>query len=206
MLITLVVQVELVVHRRRSAILAASAHRNDYSWMTVNTDVKFAYLEEKMNKRPLARKKDLVIQELPDEVIVYDMSTNKAHCLNPSATFIWRACNGKNSIADIVSEFDALGQGPVSEDFVWLAIDQLQESALLEQDIPPRFSGQSRRQVIKKIGLASMVAVPVIASLVAPQNALATASCACVNPGDCLTQPTCPNTMNCNAATGLCAP
>lgn len=158
-----------------------------------------------MNTNPLARKEDLVIQELPDEVLVYDMRSNKAHCLNPSAAFIWRACDGKNSISDIASKFDARGQGPVSEDFVWLAIDQLKESALLEQDIAPRFSGQSRRQVIKKIGLASMVAVPVIASLVAPQNALATGSCACVTPGECVTQTTCPSTVNCNGV-GICAP
>lgn len=172
-----------------------------------NIDFKFAYLEEKLNKKPLARKKDLVIQELLDEVLVYDMRSNKAHCLNPSAAFIWRTCDGRNSISDIVSEFDARGQGPVSEDFVWLAIDQLQESALLEQDIAPRFSGESRRQVIKKIGLGSMVAVPVIASLVAPQNALATGSCACVAPADCVPQTTCPSSTNCNGpAGGICAP
>lgn len=158
-----------------------------------------------MNTKPLARQKDLVIQELPDEVLVYDMSANKAHCLNPSAAFIWRSCNGKNSIADIVSQFDAQGQGRVSEDFVWLAIDQLQECALLEQDIAPKFEGQSRRQVIKKIALASMVAVPVIASLVAPQNALAVGSCVCVAAGDCTVQVTCPSTINCNGS-GVCAP
>lgn len=158
-----------------------------------------------MNTKPLARQKDLVIQELPAEVLVYDMSSNKAHCLNPSAAFVWRACNGKNTVADIVSQFDAQGQGHVSEDFVWLAIDQLQESALLEPGIVPKFAGQSRRQVIKTIGLASMVAVPVIASLVAPQNALAVGSCACVNPGDCIVQVSCPSQANCNGS-GICAP
>ena len=158
-----------------------------------------------MNINPLARHKELVIQEMPDEVLVYDMNTNKAHCLNPSAAFIWRACNGDNSIGDIVSQFESNGKGKVTEDFVWLAIDQLQENGLLENSIAPRFEGQSRRQVIKKIGLASMVTVPLIASLVAPQNALAVGSCACVAPGDCLTQINCPNTVNCNGG-GICAP
>ena len=158
-----------------------------------------------MNINPLARHKELVIQEMPDEVLVYDMNTNKAHCLNPSAAFVWRACNGNNSIDDIVSQFESNGKGKVTEDFVWLAIDQLQENGLLENSIAPRFEGQSRRQVIKKIGLASMVTVPLIASLVAPQNALAVGSCACVAPGDCLTQINCPNTVNCNGG-GICAP
>lgn len=157
-----------------------------------------------MNTNPLARRKDLVIQEMPDEVLVYDMSSNKAHCLNPSAAFIWKACNGKNSVADIVAEFESTGKGEVTEDFVWLAIDQFRENALLENNPAPRFAGQSRREAIKKIGLVSMVALPVIASLVAPQNALATGSCACVVPGDCFTQTTCPNPNNCNGA-GICA-
>lgn len=158
-----------------------------------------------MTENPLARQKDLVIQEMPDEVLVYDMSANKAHCLNPSAAFIWRACNGQNSVADIVSQFEGTGRGKVSEDFVWLAIDQLHDSSLLEGKITPRFRGQSRRQVIKRIGLASMVAVPLIASLVAPENALAAASCTCVNPANCSNRTSCPSTVNCNPA-GQCAP
>lgn len=158
-----------------------------------------------MNTKPLARQKDLVIQEMPDEVLVYDLNANKAHCLNRSAAFIWKGCNGRNSIADIASQFELSGKGRVTEDFVWLAIDQLQENSLIANEIAPRFEGQSRRQVIKKIGLASMVAVPVIASLVAPQNALAVGSCACVSANECLVQAGCPSTVNCNGA-GICAP
>lgn len=158
-----------------------------------------------MNNNPLARQKDLVIQETPDEVLVFDMNSNKAHCLNASAAFVWKACNGENSIGDIARQFELNGNGSVTEDFIWLAIDQLQENSLLQNEITPRFEGQSRRQVIKKIGLASMVAVPVIASLVAPQNALAVGSCACVNPADCLAQAGCPSTVNCNGS-GICAP
>lgn len=156
-----------------------------------------------MSMNPVARQKDLVVQEMPDEVLVYDMRTNKAHCLNPSAAFVWRACNGGNSVEDIVKEFESTGRGKVTEDFVWLAIDQLDENSLLENEIVPRFAGQSRRQVIKTIGLASMVAVPVIASLVAPQNALAAGSCTCVNPAGCAGT-SCPSTTNCNSV-GQCA-
>jgi hypothetical protein len=153
---------------------------------------------------PTARHNGLVIQDTPDEVLVYDLNTNKAHCLNSSAAFIWRACDGTRSVADIVREFDAT-TGEVTEDFVWLAIDQLNETGLLENDVAPRFAGQSRRQVIKKIGLASMVALPVIASLVAPQNALGSVSCACSAPAGCAALQGCPSISNCNQA-GLCAP
>jgi hypothetical protein len=152
---------------------------------------------------PVARKSGLVVQEMPDEVLVYDLNSNKAHCLNQTAASVWRACDGKTSVSEIATSFGA----GANEDLVWLAIDQLSESNLLEAQIRSGFVGQSRREVIKKIGLASMVALPVIASLVAPQNALAAQSCNCVNNNQCITGPNagrCPSTT-CNQA-GLCAP
>ncbi|MBA3352846.1 MAG: PqqD family protein, partial [Blastocatellia bacterium] len=52
---------------------------------------------------PIARKNGLVVQEVPDEVLVYDLETNKAHCLNQSAAMIWRSCDGKNSVSEIAA-------------------------------------------------------------------------------------------------------
>lgn len=154
---------------------------------------------------PIARQKGLVVQEMPDEVLVYDLDSNKAHCLNQSAAFVWKSCDGNNTVTDIVRHFETSGGGKVSEDLVWLAIDQLNEKGLLDGEVKPRFQGQSRRQVIKTIGLASMVALPVIASLVAPQNALASVSCACTNNAACGSQSQCPSITNCNGS-GVCAP
>ena len=151
----------------------------------------------------MARQNGIVVQEMPDEVLVYDLDTNKAHCLNQSAALVWKSCDGSNSVADIVKQFD----GKVTEDFVWLAIDQLNETGLLQSEVAPRFAGQSRRQVLKTIGLASMVALPVIASLVAPTNTLAATSCVCTGsgPGQGCAGRACPSTTNCNPL-GLCAP
>ena len=157
------------------------------------------------SQRPIARKAGLVIQEVPDELLVYDLDTNKAHCLNQSAAMIWRSCDGNNTISEIADLVGTQAGGKVTEDFVWLAIDQLSENKLLEKEITVDFEGRSRREAIKKIGLATMIAVPIIASLVAPQSALAAASCACVNPGDCVPQTGCPSTNRCNGA-GVCAP
>jgi hypothetical protein len=154
---------------------------------------------------PTARKAGLVVQEVPDEVLVYDLDTNKAHCLNKTAAAVWKHCDGHKSVSDIAQQVQLELGAAVSDDYIWLAIDQLSENDLLEQQLRSHFAGQSRREVLKKIGFASIVAVPVIASLVAPKNALAATSCACVNPGACLTQTTCPSTVNCNGL-GVCAP
>lgn len=57
-------------------------------------------------QNPVARQSGLVVQEMPEEVLVYDLETNKAHCLNQSAAFVWKSCDGKNSVMDIVREFE----------------------------------------------------------------------------------------------------
>ncbi|MGH9820314.1 MAG: PqqD family protein, partial [Pyrinomonadaceae bacterium] len=143
---------------------------------------------------PSARKTGLVVQDMPDEVLVYDLDSNKAHCLNGSAAFIWKSCDGKTSVSDIAHSFKAHSGDAVSEDFVWLAIDQLNSNSLLEKDITSKFSGQSRRDVIKKIGLASVIAIPIVASLVTPNSVYALVSCGCGNPGECTLQTGCPST------------
>ncbi len=156
---------------------------------------------------PTARKNGLVVQDMPDEVLVYDLNTNKAHCLNNTAALVWRSCDGTRSAAEIAKFINSGKDAGVSEDLVWLAIDQLNENALLETELAPKFAGESRREAIKKIGLASMVALPIIASLVAPQNAMAASSCRCTTNADCTTPPRpageCPST-SCNS-NSLCA-
>jgi hypothetical protein len=154
---------------------------------------------------PMARQIGLVVQEMPDEVLIYDLDRDKAHCLNNSAALVWKFCDGSRSAADIAREFKTQGVGEVSEDFVWLAIDQLTEKSLLQSEITPKFRGQSRRQVIKTIGLASTVLLPVIASLVTPSTVLGSVSCACTSSSSCATRNNCPSVTTCNT-TGLCAP
>lgn len=124
------------------------------------------------SQTPVARKDGLVIQEMPDEVLVYDLNTNKAHCLNQTAAFVWKYCDGKNTIEDIGSLMEKELGMPVNADMVWLAVDLLNKESLLEEGLKPKFEGLSRREVIKKVGLAAAVALPVVAMLSFPQVAL----------------------------------
>lgn len=104
---------------------------------------------------PIARREGLVIQELPGEVLVYDLETNKAHCLNRTAAAVWKSCDGKNSVRDISDLIADTEGSSVEEDLVWLAIEQLSENNLLENKPPVNFNHQNRREVIRKIGLAA---------------------------------------------------
>jgi len=151
---------------------------------------------------PTARKNGLVVQEIPNEVLVYDLDSNKAHCLNKTAGIVWKSCDGANSVSDIARLVTAELGEQVNDDFVWLAIDQLSENDLLEQELKSAFAGESRRDVLKKIGLASVVALPVIASLVAPTSIMADVSCSCTSDTNCAAPANCPRTCS---STGLCA-
>lgn len=150
---------------------------------------------------PTARKANLVIQEVPNEVLVYDLDNNKAHCLNHTAALVWNACNGSRSVPEIAQIIGLEAGSEIPDELVWLAIDQLNESDLLERQIQSELTGSSRREAIKKLGLASMIALPIVASLVAPQSVLANVSCSCLainGTQDCVNRPPCPT----NACSG----
>lgn len=129
-------------------------------------------------QRPEARKSGLVIQDLPEEILVYDLKTNKAHCLNQTAAVVWKLCDGNNSVTEISQLYSRQAGNQINEDLIWLAIDQLNENKLLVTEVNSEFHGESRRSVIKKIGMAAVIALPVVASLAAPTSVLAIASCA----------------------------
>lgn len=160
--------------------------------------------EKARNAKPVARKQGLVIQELPDEVLVYDLDRDRAHCLNQTAAFVWQRCNGKNSTAQIARTLGQQFDCKVDEKIVWLALDQLGRNHLLEtKPIPPALLGMNRRAMVRALGLAAVVAVPVVTSIVAPTPAQAAT---CVGQGgSCSTaSQCCPGLTQCTG--GTCQP
>lgn len=127
---------------------------------------------------PYARQDGLVVTDLPDETLVYDLQRHKAHCLNRTAALVWRACDGQTSIANLAARIQLELGEPVTEDVVWLALDRLGQAHLLQERVSPPalLMGMSRREFLRKAAVASAVALPVVASLTAPRAAQA-ASC-----------------------------
>lgn len=153
---------------------------------------------------PVARQSGLVIQELPGEVLVYDLESDKAHCLNRTAAAVWKYCDGNNSVEDISKLYAGQSGHPVSVDLIWLAIDQLNESNLLEKKSEFVNDTGNRRQVIKKIGLAAVIALPLVTSLTMPGSAQAAAGSAC-NTGTSCTCPAAAATCTAAVSTGCTA-
>jgi hypothetical protein len=153
--------------------------------------------ERTVPARPRARAEGIVVRELPDEVLVYDLDTHRAACLNSTAAAVWRLCDGRRTPADIRKALEKSSGGPVPEELVWLALEQLGRDNLLDAR-PPRpaqLAGLSRRELIKRVGLAAAVALPAVSSIVAPTPAEAS-SCLPAN-ASCSTSAQCCSGLLC---------
>lgn len=163
-------------------------------------------------KLPKARTEHIVVQDINNEVLVYDLKSNEAFCLNETSADIYRACNGEKTFAELEKSHK------FQPELIHFALKQLYEKNLLEGEDGNYFAGLSRREILRRVGFATMIALPVISSLAAPSAATA-ASNACVGAGTfapgqpnffgCIgictgtgTDGCTPATCNCNGSTG----
>ena len=140
---------------------------------------------------PRARKAGLVVKGLNDEILVYDLERNKAHCLNQSAAFVWKKCNGRRTVAEVAQALSKEFTVPGDEQTVWLALEQLSKCYLLEEKVarPAGMPRISRRDMMR-IGAAAAFALPVIISIVAPtaanaQTGISPSACTARSGGPC---------------------
>jgi hypothetical protein len=131
---------------------------------------------------PHARANDIVIRELPDELLVYDLKNHKAHCLNKTAAAVWKYCDGKKSVAELALLVEKDLNTTVDEAAIWLAIERLSKANLLKKQVtvPAGSPRLGRREAMRRLGLGSTLAVPVVLSILAPT---AHAACTVLNNG-----------------------
>ena len=165
---------------------------------------------DRRNQVPKARQEQLIVKELPDELLIYDLQRDKAHCLNLTAALVWRNCDGR-TVAELRELMEKTAGSPVPEEMVWLALDQLEDFKLLDEAAlkPVQFAGMNRRDMVRRVGMAA-IALPVILSIVAPTaqaqaSGLPPGAC-CGNPGvcasgSCVQNPICSS----NPSTKACA-
>lgn len=130
----------------------------------------------------------LVITTLNDETLVFDPRTNHAHNLDAIASRVFRHCDGKTPQETLAGQ---IGQQVLEE-----ALDLLAQQRLIQFQPQGSSSIRSRRDFLKAAG----VALPVIATLVAPVPAAA--GSVCVN---CGTTPFDCSGAGCTGINGGCA-
>src|SRR5262245_62062862 len=123
----------------------------------------------KTNKEPIipaAREDDLIVQEMADEVLVYDQRRHRAHCLNETAAMVWRSLDGKSTASDVAARLSRERRLAVETGLVQLAVEELRRSDLLQGPIESGKSGVSRREMMKRVGIGAAIALPVVVSIV----------------------------------------
>jgi hypothetical protein len=125
--------------------------------------------------KPQARRRGLLLRELPDELLVYDQERHRAHCLNRTAALVFRHADGSRTVDELALLLDG---GDVRE-IVVQALAQLDEAGLLaapvEEQLPP--AGIDRRHAVRRMGIAATILLPAVVSIVAPMPAEAAATC-----------------------------
>ena len=115
-----------------------------------------------MKTLPKARTSEIVEQELGKELLIYDLTTDKAYCLNETSAKIFNACDGKTMFDDLKRRYN------FTDDLIHLALAELERNNLLKDYKSDYFAGLSRREIIKRVGLASLIVLPLIIGSAAP--------------------------------------
>lgn len=131
---------------------------------------------------PKNRTKNIITQEINDETLVYNLKTNKAVCVNKTLATVWKLCDGNRNIQQIAKAVSNEFKKPVSDELIYLSLTLLADENLLvnKYGIGKKIDGLSRRELIRKVGVTSMIALPLISSVVAP-NAVDAQSNTCAN-------------------------
>ena len=123
--------------------------------------------------KPLVRKRDIFVENLPEEVVLYDKSNNKVHCLNKTAAAIWESCDGTRTVGELAHIAGAKLGVPPDRKVVMQALAELDKADLLEAGrgmvSNPAFA--TRRKAVGKIALAGTALVATIVTSSPPAHA-----------------------------------
>jgi hypothetical protein len=143
------------------------------------------------NIYPRARRSQIIVQEMQNEVMVVDTAADQANLLNQTAALVWQECDGQTPVAEIAARVAAKLGAPVDEKIVWYALNQLSSKNLLQERVtaPAHARTLTRREFIRAGLVGAAVVLPVIVTLTVPQPTEAS-SCLpsglpCATNGEC---------------------
>jgi hypothetical protein len=126
---------------------------------------------------PQARDQAFTMQQLDEELLVYDPDHHRCHSLNRTAALVWRHCDGQTRMSEMAVLLQQELNLPPDAGIVQLALDHLESAHLLQQPVvwPADTIRCSRREMVRKLGLVGALTalLPVVDSIVAPTPAAA---------------------------------
>jgi Coenzyme PQQ synthesis protein D (PqqD) len=125
---------------------------------------------------PKARNSDLLTEEIDGELLIFDVLSNRAHCLNRSAAAIWQHCDGSRSLGALATHLFPALERTEGEQLVRVGVERLRRRRLLEDSTVEPMVDLSKRHMIKKMAMmaaAAGIAAPIVSSVLAPTPAYA---------------------------------
>lgn len=125
-----------------------------------------------LEKTPRRRADGLLERPMGDELVIYDTEHHRAHALEPLAREIWRACDGRTSIEEMIGRA-AMGGDPDAdpEDVVVRCLRLLDDAGLFETPLRlPDPSRVTRRRLLRAAAVAPLVASVAVPEPVAAQS------------------------------------
>jgi hypothetical protein len=140
---------------------------------------------------PLARTEGLVVEQVCEETLVYDLHRDEVHCLEPALAALWRRCDGRTSILKLAAALEEQVGVSIDAGETWTALERLANARLLAGATPALpIQAASRREWLR----SSVIAGFSLLTIVAPTRSDA-ASCLPINAACNRTLDCCPNNI-----------
>ena len=124
--------------------------------------------------RPEARRERLLVEEVGDDLVIYDLQSHRAHRLNRAAALVWRSCDGRKTIAALNRVLERELNSAIDEAIVWKALCRLGKARLLREPVRQAAAapGMTRRQVLATLGRNAGLALllPFVTSITVPAS------------------------------------
>lgn len=165
---------------------------------------------------PMARQTGLLVEQVDDELVIYDMDGKEAHCLRPLAAAVFHCSDGVTRTPEIAERVSKRLGGTVSVAQVEEAVEQLEQTRLLESPqlqiaLDDGSAGISRRDAVRKFaygGAVAAISAPLITSILSPGTAYALSGCpvgsACTKNTDCSSGHCCQTNAGKSCNSGCC--
>lgn len=146
-------------------------------------------------------RKNLLAKPLLGELLLYDEAQCTAHCVAGLVEDVWNLCERERSAADLTRLLREKWPD-ISEHGVLVMLSEMEKAGLLIETAHGERLSASRRDVLRQIGVAAAVGIPIAITSVFVPPVAAAASCARLGQACSDARPCCPG-LTCRL--GICS-
>jgi hypothetical protein len=144
------------------------------------------------------RTRGVLVEQLGDELVVYDVDADRVHHLNAAALAVYQAATDHATVQGLIDASPVADPGAAAA-ATWEALAALDQAGLLEGPITIPSTGMDRRRFLRNLGIAS-VALPLVTTIATQSPAFAACQASVGSTATCTTTASTP----CCAASATC--